>query len=99
MLKNAADIIDSIPQGVPADDVPPVVSKIDVTRDLGGCFFAKDDFKRQYKELQQALNEEFDTIFKDSGNSFDSNFQYVDQDRNASLKVRIKYYWKNLSMM
>ena len=56
----------------------PTVSKIDITRDFGGCFFANGDPKKLYKELQQALNEAFDTTFKDSGNSFDSNFQFVD---------------------
>ena len=61
------------PEGHPNDGTP-VVQKIDVTRDLGGCFFAKDDCKKLYKELQNALSGIFDTTFKDSGNSFDTNF-------------------------
>ena len=77
----------------------PTVSKIDITRDLGGCFFAKSDWKKLYKELQNALSGIFDTTFKDSGNSFDTNFQFVDQARSATHGVRIKYYWKNLAMM
>ena len=77
-MKKAADRIDNLRiHGHPEED-PPVVSKIDVTRDIGGSFFAKDNVKKLYKDLQIALSEEFDTTFKDSGNSFDSNFQFVE---------------------
>ena len=78
LLKKAADTIDETRSDGHLEEGAPTVSKIDITRDLGGCFFAIGDSKKLYKELQHALSETFDTSFKDSGNSFDSNFQFVD---------------------
>ena len=41
----------------------------------------------------------FETTFRDNGNSFHSNFQFVDQSSNSPFNMRVKYYWKNLAMM
>ena len=99
MLKIFSDTIENAWPAGRSDEGLPVVHKIDITRDLGGCFFAKDDWKKLHKELLTALSDIFGTTFRDSGNSFDSNFQFVDQDRSGHVNVRIKYYWKNLAMM
>ena len=74
LLKSAADAIDDLrPQDQNKDD-PPVVTKLDVTRDLRRTFFAPGQWQLKYGELKDALEQAFDTTFKDNGNSFDSCF-------------------------
>ena len=98
-LKIAADTIDGLHPQDHQGDVPPVVTKVDVTRDIGGSLFAKQDWRVKHSELAAALEERFGFEFRDNGNSFDSCYQFEGRSQTDLLKVRIKYYWKNLQMM
>ena len=97
-LKIAAEKLDGFLSCDQIEEVPPVVTKVDVTRDLKGSLYARDDWKEKHQELAAALEEKFDTTFRDNGNSFDSCFQFVGRDLSGLLSMRIKYYWKNLSL-
>ena len=47
-LKIAADKLDGFHQSDQIRDAPPIVTKIDVTRDLGGSLFAGEDWKEKH---------------------------------------------------
>ena len=98
-LKIAADTIDGLHPQDQRGDVPPVVSKVDVTRDIGGSLFTKQDWRVKHSELATALEERFGFKFRDNGNSFDSCYQFEGRGQTGLLKVRVKYYWKNLQMI
>ena len=55
LLKSALDAIYSGDQREHRADGPPGLSKLDVTCDLRGSFFAQDDWKEKYQELSAAL--------------------------------------------
>ena len=52
----------------------PVLSKIDVTRDLAGAFYAQDNWREKHKELTLNLKKNFGVDWRDNGNSFNSCF-------------------------
>ena len=98
-LKIAADKLDKLRPSDQVVEVNPVVTKVDVTRDLIGSFYAKGDWKSKHQELAIALEKQFGIRFKDNGNSFDSCLQFESQDPYGDFKVRVKYYWKNLQLL
>ena len=66
------------------------IPKLDATRDFRGSFYAPGDWKTKYLELKEALEREFDTKFRDNGNSFDTCFQYEGKFKDGSLHGRAK---------
>ena len=98
-LKIAADKLDQLRPADQIRDDQPVVTKLDVTRDLAGSLFAGQDWKNRHAELADALEERFGFPFRDNGNSFDTCLQFEGQSQIGLLKVRVKYYWKNLQML
>ena len=52
----------------------PLVQQVDLTRDLGGTFFAPDDWLLKYAEFKGILEEKFGTTLKPGRNSFNSCF-------------------------
>ena len=71
-LKIAADKLDQLHPSDQIRDDQPVVTKLDVTRDLAGSLFAGEDWKNRHAELADALEERFGFPFRDNGNSFDT---------------------------
>ena len=98
LLKIVAEVADIVRLSAQDPDGQPFVTKLDVTRDLAGSFFAVSDWRERHRELACALHYLFDTPFRDNGNSFDSCFQFVDRNPDGHLEIRIKYYWKNLAL-
>ena len=78
---------------------PPVIAKIDSTRDLRGSLYALENWKLKHKELGQALEREYKCTFKDNGNSYPSCFQFEGKPPSTLLSVRVKYYWKTLALI
>lgn len=79
-------------------DARPSLFIIDITRDIDHTFFAPGDWKQKYHELQEKLNDIFETVFIDNGNSFDTCFQYVELNRSGLIHIRIKIYNKLLAL-
>ena len=73
-LKIAADKLEGFRQSDQIGEASSVVTKVDVTRDLRGSLYAREDWKQKHQELASALEEKFGTPFRDNGNSFDSCF-------------------------
>ena len=73
-LKSAIDLIEEQQADVHSKDGPPILAKLDITRDLSGSFFAMDNWKEQHSELLESLESWMGIKFKDNGNSFDSCF-------------------------
>jgi len=46
------------------------LAQFDATRDLRGTFYIREDWKERWKFINNELSEEFDTEFRDNGNSF-----------------------------
>ena len=76
-----------------------MLTKVDATRHIRGCFYAIDNWKEKWEELRQALEQEFENAFKNNGNSFDSCFQFVGQVPHRKLMIKIKFYNKILAMI
>ena len=98
-LKIAADKLDKLRPSDQVVEVNPVVTKVDVTRDLLGSFYAKGDWKSKHQELAIALEKQFGIRFKDNGNSFDSCYQFATTVERDHLRIRVKYYWKYLAFL
>jgi len=75
----------------------PILTKIDVTRDLGGSFYAVGDWKAKHRQLAKELEFWFQDPFTDNGNSFDSCFQFKAPEREGKFGMNIKIYLKSLS--
>ena len=50
------------------------LTKVDMTRDGGGCFYAPGDWKAKHMQLSSELEKLFDIPFRDNGNSMGSCF-------------------------
>ena len=50
------------------------LTKVDMTRDVGGCFYAPADWKVKHQQLSSELTKLFDIPFRDNGNSMNSCF-------------------------
>ena len=97
-LKIAADTLEGLRSGNQAGHTSPIVTKVDVTRDLRGSLFAKEDWKNKHQLLAGALEEKFCVPFRDNSNSFNSCFQFEGQDQTSPFKIRVKFYFKSLEM-
>ena len=73
-IKIAADLLEEQRSFGQVGQAPLIVSKVDVTRDLRGSLYAKEEWKEKHQEIAVALEEKFGTAFKDNGNSFNSCF-------------------------
>ena len=54
-LKRAVDVFEKHSISENSSDAIPILSKLDVTRDLRGSFFAINDWKKLHDELASAL--------------------------------------------
>ena len=77
----------------------PILSKLDATRDLGGAFFAPQNWRSKYQELRQALADKINVNWRDNYNSFNSCFQYEGWAPEGVLYMRVKFYFKTLALM
>ena len=87
---------------VPVDEEDceqPMLTKIDVTRDLRGAFYAPGDWKAKHFELAAALEKWIGPSFRDNGNSFNSCFQYEGFAPWGELSMKVKVYWKTLALI
>ena len=99
MLKTVVDLVRQLePAGHPSEGQA-VLQKIDSSRDVGGTFFARYCWKQKLKQFAQALGDEFGTVFRNNGNSFDSCFQLVGQHPELDLELRVKPYWKTAQLL
>ena len=80
-------------------DIDVHLPQFDVTRDLGGCFWAKGDWRRKHEAIRKALQSEFKTVLRNNGNSMQSCFQFEETPRPDRPSIRIKVYDKLLSLM
>ena len=81
------------------DEDSPVLSKIDVTRDLAGAFYAPENWREKYQELRKSLTDEIDVVWRDNGNTFNTCFQYEGWAPEGVLHMRVKFYFKTLALM
>ena len=51
-----------------------MLTKLDVTRDVRGAFYAPGDWRAKHNELAAALKARTGITYKDNGNSFNSCF-------------------------
>ena len=72
----------------------PIITQIDLTRDLKGTFFVVGDPVDKYEELMCILEKKFKTKLKTNHNSFSSCFQYVERPNSDKLYRRFKVYGK-----
>ena len=72
ILQRATDILNPAVPVDEEDGEQPMLTKIDVTRDLRGAFYAPGDWKAKHIELAAALEKWIGTSFRDNGNSFNS---------------------------
>ena len=77
----------------------PVLTKIDVTRDLRGAFYVPGNWKAKHNELGDVLATYVGTDFRDNGNSFNSCFQYEGHSPEGYLFMKVKVYWKSLALL
>ena len=75
------------------------MGQFDVTQDLKGCFWGGDDWKDKWQELRERLENVLDTSLTNTGNSFESCFQYVEKLRPGKVHRRIKIYNKLLQLL
>ena len=73
--------------------------QFDCTLDTAGTFWVSADWRKVYKRLKQALEDQFMLDLKDNGNSFTSCFQYEEDAKPDRPSMRIKVYNKLVSMI
>ena len=76
-----------------------MLTKLDITRDLRGAFYAPGDWKVKHNELAAALGKWVGASFRDNGNSFNSCFQFEGCAPFGQLSMKIKVYWKSLALI
>jgi len=76
-----------------------VVTKLDITRDLIGFFYAPGDWQALHGKLKEVLDAAFGNTFRNNGNSFDTCFQFVGLSPRGRLYIRIKIYNKLLAFL
>ena len=81
------------------DSGHPVVTKLDITRDLMGFFYAPGNWQALHGKLKEFLDATFGNSFSNNGNSFDSCFQFVGLRPRGRLYLRIKIYNKLLTLL
>lgn len=50
------------------------LTKVDMSREIGGCLYAPGDWKAKHMQLSSELEKLFDIPFRDNGNSMGSCF-------------------------
>ena len=86
-----------IERGLGDQDV--ILPQFDVTRDVGGCFWVQDDWRQKHEALKKALQNEFQTVLRNNGNSHESCFQFEERARPDRPSMRIKIYNKIMSLL
>ena len=74
ILKRATEVLHPAEPIDEATDKLPVLTKLDVTRDLRGAFYVPGDWRAKHRELAGVLGRWMNTSFRDNGNSFNSCF-------------------------
>ena len=71
--------------------------EFDVTQDYLGTFYGGLNWREKWLKLKGALDDRFNTTFKDNKNSFETCFQFVEAPRKDRLYKRVKIYNKFLA--
>ena len=75
------------------------LTKVDMTRDEGGCLYAPGDWKAKHQQLSSELTKLFGIPFRDNGNSMNSCFQFEAPLVDGLIGMWIKIYWKGLALV
>ena len=94
LLRNVVDILRQNALEKDRKFNKPILTKIDITRDLGGSFYAPGDWKAKHRQLAKELEFWFQDPFTDNGNSFDSCFQFRAPEKEGKFGMNIKIYLK-----
>ena len=76
-----------------------MLTKIDITRDVAGCFYVPGDQWIKYENLKNEVDECLGASFSHNKNSFACCFQYQETKKQNGLYRRVKIYDNFLALL